>query len=76
MMTSSQSIYTTDDYPRDGCTLSVDVQLGGYGLSVFAPNGAPMERYALVKTPRAIARMVEEWCNGHKPRLRDRLDGG
>jgi len=67
--------YYTDNYPRQGCVVSIDVQAHGYRVCIAAPNGAPMESYALVKTPRAIARMLEEWCLGHKPRLHDRLDG-
>lgn len=67
-------IYFTDDYPRQGCIVAVDVQENGYALTVRAPNGALLETYAVVKTPRAVARMVEEWCAGFAPRLRDRLD--
>lgn len=67
-------IYFTDDYPRAGCGVSIDVMDDGYSLRISAPDGHPMEVYAKVKTPRAIGRMVEEWCSGLPPRLHDRLD--
>lgn len=72
----NMAVYCTDDYPREGCIVTIDVQRNGYGLRIAAPNGAPMECYAFVRTPRAIGRMLEEWCGGRKPRLHDRLDEG
>lgn len=68
--------YCTDGYPRAGCTASVDVTAYGYGLQIFAPNGAPIETYMCVKTPRAVGRMLTEWCLGKKPRLYDPSDAG
>lgn len=68
------AIYSTDEYPRKGCVLTVDVTKGGYVLRVFSPCGQIMEGYATVKTPRAIGRMVEEWCSGMVPRINARLD--
>lgn len=67
-------IYFADNYSRAGCRLAVDVTSDGYGLSVTEPSGRQIETYARVRTPRALARMIEEWCNGFAPRLRDRLD--
>lgn len=66
--------YTGDAYPREGCIVSIDVTKYGYGLRIAAPNGAPMEVYAYAKTPRAIGRMVEEWCAGFVRRIRGRFD--
>ena len=68
------AIYSNDDYPRQGCVLSIDVQKDGYALRVFSPCGQIMECYAVVKTPRAIGRMVEEWASGLVPRIHGRLD--
>lgn len=68
------AIYATDDYPREGCTLTVDIRNGGYVLRVFSPCGKMMEGYASVNTPRAIGRMVEEWASGLVPRIHGRLD--
>jgi hypothetical protein len=67
-------IYATDEYPREACTVSIDVQKDGYHMSVFAPNGKHLEGYALVKTPRAVSRMLEEWACGYAPRINSRLD--
>lgn len=66
-------IYFTDNYPREGCTLAVNVQANRYVLSVLAPGGKVIETYA-AKTPRQLARMIEEWCAGWAPRLNSRLD--
>lgn len=63
------TVYCGDDYPREGCTLTVDVCAGGYDLQVNAPNGNPIEIYATARSPRQLARMVEEWCSGQKPKL-------
>lgn len=68
------AIYATDDYPRAGCRISIDVQKDGYFMSVFSPCGTIMEGYATVETPRAIGRMVEEWASGLVPRINGRLD--
>lgn len=61
--------YTGDNYPRDGCTATVEVSRYGYQLSIFAPSGARMESYRSVKSPRAVARMLREWAEGKVPRL-------
>jgi hypothetical protein len=67
-------IYHTDSYPREGCIVSIDVQKDGYALRISSPTGEPMEFYGKVRTPRAIGRLVEEWCAGFVPRRVDRLD--
>lgn len=65
----SETSYTGDDYDRTGCTARVDVSENGYRLSIFAPNGAPMEVYRSVKCADDVARMLREWCEGRAPRL-------
>ena len=70
------SIYTTDEYPREGCTLriTVDSRHGGrYIMHVRAPNDGFIECY-LADSPRALGRMVREWCEGRKPKMYDRSD--
>lgn len=67
-------IYYTDDYPRAGCRLEIVVGDGAYGLRVFSPDGRLLESYARVSSPRAIARMVEEWARGFAPKINGRLD--
>lgn len=67
-MTARDSMgpYCGDDYPREGCSLAVDVQASGYVLRVYAPNGAPMESY-FPRSPKALGRMIDEWASGKKP---------
>ena len=67
-------VYGGDDYPRQGCVAAVDVQKDGYMLRVYAPDGRLLESYMVVDTPRAAARMLEEWLGGYVPRIRCRLD--
>jgi hypothetical protein len=67
-------VYGGDDYPRLGCKVGIDVQKDGYQMQVFDPAGRLLESYTYAETPRAMARMLEEWLNGYAPRLRDRLD--
>ena len=67
-------IYGGDDYPRQGCVAAVDVQKDGYVLRIYAPDGRILESYAPAETPRAAARMVEEWLGGLVPRRSGRLD--
>jgi hypothetical protein len=66
--------YYGDEYSRESCIMAIDVQRDGYLMQVFAPNGAPMETYAVAKTPRQLGRMVEKWCSGFPPKLNGRLD--
>lgn len=67
-------VYGGDDYPRQGCIAAIDVQKDGYLLRVYAPDGRLLEIYMVVNTPRAAARMLEEWLGGYVPRIRGRLD--
>lgn len=64
----THAIYFTDDYPRQGCRLTVDVLRNGYNLQVLAPSGRFLESYP-ARTPHELACMVEDWCNGAAPRL-------
>ena len=67
------AIYYTDNYPREGCVIGIDVQASGYALSIVAPGGKVIETY-VAKTPRQLARMIEEWCCGFSPRSAAPLD--
>lgn len=66
-------VYFTDDYPREGCRLVVEVLRGRYALGVIDPSGKQIESYG-PKTARQLARMVEEWCGGFAPRASSPLD--
>lgn len=61
-------IYFSDDYPRAGCRLVVDVQDDRYVLGVIEPGGKQIETYG-PKTAQQLARMIKEWCSGSAPRL-------
>lgn len=61
------SIYYTDDYPREGCTVTVKVVGGKFFLRESAPNGLCMATYAPVSTAEAAGRMVSEWASGKAP---------
>lgn len=62
-------IYYTDEYPREGCMLSISVQKNRCGLSVIAPGGKVIEGYAYVPYSE-MPRMVDEWLSGRAPRLK------
>lgn len=68
-MSDAVNPYAGDDYPREGCRAAVDVFQAGYRLSIYTPNGALMESYAIAKTPAQAARMLCEWCEGKRPAL-------
>ena len=70
------NIYYSDDYPRDGCILTIDVQATHCSLSVFMPRMEKrIERYASV--PHAeIGRMVGEWLAGKPPTLKAQSASG
>lgn len=63
------SLFFTDGYPREGCVASVDVRANGYALSIHAPGGQCIERYAPVHSADDICRMLREWLSGSAPRL-------
>lgn len=71
---ADMTVYTGDDYPREGCVAAVDVNQYGFGLRIQAPNGAVIESYAAAKTPAQIGRMLTEWCQGLAPRLHATTD--
>lgn len=64
-------IYCTDDYPRDGCTLTIKVSDKGppfarYLMFVAAPNGTTIESYRAHKIS-TIINMARDWCEGRAP---------
>lgn len=68
-------IYYTDGYPREGCSLEVNVEASVCGIHVRAPGGRPLESYL---PPRGeVGRYVQEWLDGIAPRVKpsDRLQG-
>lgn len=69
-MSVTDNVYATDDYPREGCSASVDVLASGYRLSIRDPNGRLLEGYAVVKSTAAISRMLREWCDGKRPKIK------
>ena len=66
-------VYYTDNYPRVGCVIGIDVQASGYAFSITAPGGKAIE-FNHAKNERALCRMIEEWCRGFVPRSINRLD--
>ncbi len=69
LVANEMAVYLRDDYSREGCVAAVDVTRYGFGLRIYAPNGAQIETYVGAKTPNQIGRMLTEWCQGHAPRL-------
>ncbi|KON79400.1 hypothetical protein PA01_12725 [Azoarcus sp. PA01] len=69
MPASDMTSYCGDEYDRTGCSAVIEVVAAGYQLSIFAPNGAPMECYRAVKSSAATCRMLKEWIEGGVPRL-------
>lgn len=63
--------YCRSDYSRVGCVAQVAVSAGGYGLTIFAPNGVLISSYGNARDPKGIGRMVQEWCEGKAPSLHD-----
>lgn len=61
--------FFTDDYAREGCVAAIDVRRTGYALSIHAPGGQCIERYAPVHSPDEICRMLREWMSGSAPRV-------
>lgn len=64
-------IYCTDDYPREGCTLTIKVSdkappYARYLMFVTAPNGAVIESYRTYRTS-TLVRRVRDWCEGRAP---------
>ena len=64
-------IYLTDDFPRDGCTIVIDVLATGYGISLFAPGTRHSDRSAFIEatgcgTSEALAVIVECMATGKR----------
>lgn len=68
-------VYFTDEYPREGCGLSIVVGIDGCSMTVHAPNGRAIESY--LPSSEEVGRYVQEWVSGMVPRLRpsDRAPG-
>jgi hypothetical protein len=66
--------YSGDNHDRTGYIVAIDVQKDGYQMMISDPAGCPIQTYRVADTPRAVARMLEEWLCGYAPRIRDRLD--
>lgn len=64
---SLDPIYYTDEYPREGCVLTINLLANDrVHLVVSAPNGKHLESYAAfpyAETPRVLA----EWLSGKAP---------
>ncbi|MCY0854303.1 hypothetical protein [Cupriavidus sp. D39] len=60
-------IYLTDDFPRDGCTIAIDIQGTSYGIALFAPGrkSHPIEVYSC-RTSEALQVLVECLATGRK----------
>lgn len=54
------SRYATDDYPREGCRISVDAHEGWFGVAIYAPRRpwSPLESY-ICKTVASVGMVVE-----------------
>lgn len=66
---STDTRFFTDDYAREGCVAAIDVRRTGYALSIHAPGGQCIERYAPVPSSDDICRMLREWMSGSAPRV-------
>lgn len=63
-------IYSSDEYPRDGCVITVDVLAAGYRISIFAPGSDvasrnPIEVFS-AKTSERLSQIVECLATGAK----------
>lgn len=60
-------IYLTDDFPRDGCVISIDIQGTSYGIALFAPGrkSHPIEVYSC-RSSEALQVVVECLATGKK----------
>lgn len=66
---SLDPIYYTDEYPREGCVLTINILAKDRAhLVVSAPNGKHLESYASVPYAE-MPRMVAEWLSGKAPKL-------
>lgn len=58
-------IYATDDFPRDGCKIVIDVLASGYGVKLFSPGGPsfPIETYSC-RTGESLSALVNCLATG------------
>lgn len=69
------SIFNTDDYPREGCTVVIkvgvedDIRMDIYrpGVEPGTPGALPMERWAPAPA-NAVAVRLYDWLRGRRPR--------
>ena len=69
------SIFNTDDYPREGCTVVIkvgvedDIRMDIYrpGVVPGTPGALPMERWAPAPA-NAVAVRLYDWLRGRRPR--------
>ncbi len=64
-------IYLTDEFPRDGCTIVVDVLASGYRVALFAPGTDYASRSTFLestvcRTSEALAAIVECMATGKR----------
>jgi len=57
-------IYLTDNFPRDGCTIAIDVLATGYSIALYAPGTSYCNRSAFIestscRTSEALSVIVE-----------------
>ena len=71
-------LYYTDDYPREGCFIGIDVQEKGFAVAIrppkeIIPDGPPVEIYC-ASTIEALHRVIDDWLSGTS--RENRLKGG
>lgn len=57
--------YSTDDYPREGCTVVFDVRTDSVGMGVYAPGGKRLEGY--IAPLGMVGKFLDEWLSGRVP---------
>lgn len=69
-----KDIYFTDDYPREGCFIGVDVQDGFYSMKVYGPEEITGREFSLesygAHSIEEVAEFFRQWLAGHKPRFK------
>lgn len=58
-------IYATDDFPRDGCKIVIDVLASGYGVKLLSPGAPslPIEIYSC-RTSESLSVLVSCLATG------------
>lgn len=59
-------IYFTDEYPREGCKIEIEIKEERCSLRIRAPNGRMLECYLPSRTE--VGRYIQEWLAGKVPR--------